>query len=416
MNANKSCKRNALSIADKLKILKKFDSRGRSETLKNVADSLKIPKTTLQTIVKNREKIEASAVNSNVMRKKSKCAKYEDMEEILIEWIGQARHGNIPLSGPIIQQKALEIMQSFKIEDFTASTGWLNRFNKRYGIVYKQICGESESVNEEDVNVWLNNILPNYLKRYDPKNIFNVDEFGLFYKLTPNKSFTLKHEKCHGGKLSKERITVLVGSNMDGSDKLKLLVIGKAANPRCFKNINKRQLLCDYENQNKAWMTGERFKKWLTSLDQKMQNKNRKILLFVDNCPAHPKNLNLKNIEIAFFPKNATSKLQPMDQGVIKVIKQFYRKRLVMRYLKTIDNSESEKPITILDAINYVSSSWDAIQQTTISNCFRKAGFNLDNNVSTEIYIFMFNKIIHYLSTFLIFIRFLCVSRPTMQK
>lgn len=64
-----------------------------------------------------------------------------------------------------------------------------------------------------------------------------------------------------------------------------------------------------------------------------------------------------------------------MDQGIIKVLKQFYRKRLVMRFLATVDSPETAKPITILDAINYLSSSWDAIASSTLFNCYRKAGF-----------------------------------------
>lgn len=56
----------------------------------------------------------------------------------------------------------------------------------------------------------------------------------------PNKTFTLKHEKCVGGNLSKERLTVLLCANMTVQvDKEKPLVIGKAACPRGFKNAKK---------------------------------------------------------------------------------------------------------------------------------------------------------------------------------
>ncbi|GBL87492.1 hypothetical protein AVEN_118415-1 [Araneus ventricosus] len=60
------------------------------------------------------------------------------------------------------------------------------------------------------------------------KHFFNADETGLFYKLTPNKTLNFKGEKCVGGKLSKVRITILVCSNMNGSEKKKLTVIGKS--------------------------------------------------------------------------------------------------------------------------------------------------------------------------------------------
>ena len=64
-------------------------------------------------------------------------------------------------------------------------------------------------------------------------NIFNAEESGLFYKLLPNRSLVLKGDACHGGKNSKERITILPCANMTGTEKWPLLAIGKAAKP-CF--------------------------------------------------------------------------------------------------------------------------------------------------------------------------------------
>lgn len=51
------------------------------------------------------------------------------------------------------------------------------------------------------------------------------------------KPLTFKGEKCHGGKHNKERLTVLLAANMDGSEKFKPLVIGNAMKPRCFKGV-----------------------------------------------------------------------------------------------------------------------------------------------------------------------------------
>ena len=70
-------------------------------------------------------------------------------------------------------------------------------------------------------------------------------------------------------------------------------------------------------------MTGDLFVAWLKDLDHKMEKANRKILLFIDYCPVHPKNVSLQNIEVSYLPPNSTSKLQPMDEGIIKVLKHF---------------------------------------------------------------------------------------------
>jgi hypothetical protein len=44
-------------------------------------------------------------------------------------------------------------------------------------------------------------------------------------------------KECSGGKYGKERITIMIGANMFGTEKLKLFVIGKAKKPRGFRGI-----------------------------------------------------------------------------------------------------------------------------------------------------------------------------------
>jgi hypothetical protein len=130
---------------------------------------------------------------------------------------------------------------------------------------------------------------------------------------------TFKGASCKGIKVNKERITALVCANVHGTEKLPLLVTGKSKQP-CFRNT--KLLPCTYCHNKTSWMTCEIFQEFLVSLDRIMASKSRKIL-FVDHCPAHPKDVrNFKNVQVEFFPANTTSVLQPMDQGVIKALKQ----------------------------------------------------------------------------------------------
>lgn len=142
------------------------------------------------------------------------------------------------------------------------------------------------------------------LKNYEPRNVFNIDETALFFKCLPDKPFTFKKEKCHGGKHSKDKLTILLAVNMDGSEKLTPLLIGKAAKPRCFKGIRKFPLT--YRSNKKARMTTELFNEWLVSLNEDIKKQKRKILLFLDNCTVHNNPPFLTNIELQFFPPNTT--------------------------------------------------------------------------------------------------------------
>jgi hypothetical protein len=107
---------------------------------------------------------------------------------------------------------------------------------------------------------------------------------------------------------------VLCCSNMSGTDKKKLLVIGKSAKPRCFKGLKMDSLPVECYGNKNARMTSEIFKKWLMRSDVELQRKSRKFLLILDNCMAHPQCSEcLKNIQLEFLPVNTTSLVQAMD-------------------------------------------------------------------------------------------------------
>ncbi|KAJ8886754.1 hypothetical protein PR048_012966 [Dryococelus australis] len=146
--------------------------------------------------------------------------------------------------------------------------------------------------------------------------------FFLTYFLIKTLSF--KGEQCIDGQQSKKRVTILLGANMNGSEKLPPLVTGKAAQPRCFKNI--KSFTCRYESNQNAWMTCKIFLQYLHFLDPKMGVQNRKITLFLDHCSAHPAETSvLRNIRIEFWPPNTIACLQSMDQGIIMNFKHRFR-------------------------------------------------------------------------------------------
>jgi len=119
------------------------------------------------------------------------------------------------------------------------------------------------------------------------------------------------------------------------------------------------------------------YESWIFDLDKKFFNNIRKLLLFVDNCPAHPKTLlhELKAIRVVFLPPNMTSKLQPMDQGIIKNIKHHHQRSIMQRNLQRMDSGLEIDNINLLESIESLQKSWEAVTQSTIANCFHRAGF-----------------------------------------
>lgn len=102
---------------------------------------------------------------------------------------------------------------------------------------------------------WIDTVYKSVSEKYQDQDIFNADETGLFFKALPEKTMEFKGKTCSGGKRCKDRLTVLLCCNKDGSEKLKPLVIVKFANPRCLAKIKSRDSLPVYYYANsKAWM------------------------------------------------------------------------------------------------------------------------------------------------------------------
>ena len=351
-SSNPSKKRKYLSLDAKVKVIR-LNEKG--ESARRIATELDVGKTQIGNILKMKDSIlKEWEAGSNGERKvlHARRALYSDLNDKVYEWFCAVRAKNTPLTGKMLQEKAIILSLEMGYDDFTASNGWLHRFQTRHNIKSSVLSGEAADVSQATVEEWAER-LQDLCQGYEPKNIFNADETGLFYRTLPKRSLVQKGDKCKGGKLAKERITVLLCASATG-EKIKPFVIGKSQNPRSFKGYHKTGLGVMYEANKKAWMTGTLFAKWLRKLNHQMKMQSRKILLVLDNCGARP-HMELSNVKLLFLPPNTTARLQPMDAGVIQSFKLQYRKKLLRHILHLIDESASAtdvaRSVTILDAV-----------------------------------------------------------------
>ena len=217
----------------------------------------------------------------------------------------------------------------------------------------------------------LGSIIPGY----EMQDIWNMDETDCFYRALLDKSLSEKAKKSKGGKKLTERLTVAFFVSATG-ERRKPVVIGKYANARCLKNINKDDL---YSSQQKAWMTSDILHKLLSQLNISFKAQNRSILLFMDSAGCHPYDLKgrYSNIKLVFFPVNCTSKLKPLDLGIIQNFKVHYRK-LLLRHVITLPTDHNcatdiAKTLEVLQAIRWMGTAWSKVENDTIIKCFAAA-------------------------------------------
>ncbi len=312
-------------------------------------------------------------------RKRCRDSEFSPINEALYNWYLLATSRNIYPSGPHLCEKAKQIAQQLGLTEFKGSNGWLARWKTRNNIKQVRICGESGEVCGETVDSW-KECLPELLQGFSSKDIYNLDETGFFWRGLPETGFGSKGSVCHGGKTSKQRLTIALIANADG-EKESPVIIWKSKKPRCFKNVDVSTLPVQYYDQSKAWMTGEILDKVLTKLNRKFSSQSRSVALLLDNAGCHPHELDGKysHIKLIFLPPNTTSKLQPLDAGIIQNFKVHYKTILLRYILSKIDDTsltgaEIVKTVDVLKAIRWAAQAWDSVKQNTISKCFKKCG------------------------------------------
>lgn len=370
MSSKKSRRR--FTLEQKYAILTELDSPGCDK--KKIMMETGVNSDIIYKWKKNSEKIKhVYEKGSDPSRKSLKGPKHPIIDQKLTEFIQSNASKGCPVNGVILTEKTKRLREELNIpvpENWT-SNGYLQKYRKRESVHFVTSYGEADAVPQKVIDDWMKK-LPNIISGYSMSDIFNADELGLFWKLLPSKSYVMKGDKFKSGKRSKERVSVLLASNSNGSEKLPPVVIGRWL----FKN--KHKPLAYYTNR-RSWMTEIIFQDGVSKLNKKMISQNRNILMFIDNVSGHNLHIRLSNVKIIFLPPNTTSVLQPMDQGIIKCFKQYYRQKIASKLVWSLERNPNHKisdvKFDLVTCMHYMKIAWDGVKSATIANCFKKSGF-----------------------------------------
>ena len=220
---------------------------------------------------------------TNSKKKRVEKSKLDGLDEKVMQFLMKAREHNCAVTGAIPLDVAKRRAEKLGYNNFKASHGWLEGFKIRNQIVNKMLTGEKASAPKLVAEEYVREVLPEILSHYEPENIFNADETGLYWEQTSNTSMMLKGEDSSGKKKSKKRLTVLLICSMAG--KLEpLILINSHLHPRAFRKIRqdlKRLPPClKWRASKKGWMNHVIFRECLISLNSKLKRGTEKVSSF----------------------------------------------------------------------------------------------------------------------------------------
>ena len=338
-------KRKTITLEVKREVIRRKDAGEGNSAIGRV---LGLHEATVRTIYRKREDILKSVKaygSSSFDDRKRVNPTLVKMERYLAIFISRKESEGVPIDKRYIKEQA-KLFYSVICKrnnepaaGFSASNGWLCRFLKRKNVRHVRLTGESHSADElaaQNFPQILRGIIDE--SEYDPECVYNMDECGLQYKKMPRCTYIAKScKQARGRKIIKSRVTVLFCVNQTGSHKLKPLLVHTAKHPRCYRHLSDmKDVPVHWRSSQKAWVNSEITRDWfmncfIPEVKRKCKREKRqfKILLTMDQCPAHPDYLDDLHpcVEVVFLPKNTTSLLQPLDQEIISNDKAKYHTR-----------------------------------------------------------------------------------------
>lgn len=256
MDVSKGTKRKAnLGLREKYEILMELEegkkncdiARDRNVTPQQISNLLK----------KKEEIVKIYETSWNVDSKSLKVSKYPEIDSDLAEFVDSFADNDAALSIDMIKAEARRLACLYQIQDFKVTDGYYRRFKFRHNLTTIKKSGDASGVSTSTVENWTTKQLPKLIEGYVLRDIYNIDETGLYWKQTPTKTIARDGTIFKFPKSRKDRVTLFLGANMDGSDKLRPLMIGRYKNPRGFKTA---KLPFTYRNNSKAWMDSNIFR------------------------------------------------------------------------------------------------------------------------------------------------------------
>ena len=168
----------------------------------------------------------------------------------------------------LLKERETELAVELGVNGFKASTGYICLWVKRNDVRRIFLVGTGASADVAGSAARIAEIRET-LRGMTPRQIYNIDETGQFYRCLPHRSYVSARERrsARGSKSmrAKDRVTAVLCVNADGSHKLPIAIIGKAVRPLCFRPPAPG-FPVPYFSQVNLWMDGTTMALWFASV------------------------------------------------------------------------------------------------------------------------------------------------------
>ncbi|XP_033493159.2 uncharacterized protein LOC117263673 [Epinephelus lanceolatus] len=309
-----------------------------------------------------------------------------ELERRLSEWIHAMRDRHQAVSADMIKNKALEIYPT--VSDggsrFVASTGWLQKFLKRYNLSLRR----RSAVTQEDPNllteklVWFVDYVGKTVsaKRILEKDIITMDETVAWFDASSPTQGVQGQERS--------QLTIILAAKADGT-KLKPFIVFRGADGD--EEAMRQQISGAVINTSpNGWINDTLVSDWLETVVGKSNATPR--LLVWDSQRSHVSvTAKLKhdfNITPAVIPRGCTEYVQAhnvmWNQPLKQNLHDAYDRWMAGDYQKEYTAGGDLKPPARRLLVDWVVAAWDKLDTDMIRESFKVCGLSVKSDGSED--------------------------------
>ncbi|KRY21176.1 Tigger transposable element-derived protein 4 [Trichinella patagoniensis] len=162
-------------------------------SMREVASEYGIALSTVNNVRKNEAQIlsQLDGSSSKSRRRRMRKTVNAEVNELMFQFFVRCRAKLIPITGQLLQTKAIDIARRMGINDFHASNGWLESFTRRHNMKFRTISGEAAAVHECTEGT-ADEIVEELLSKSNAKEVLSEEVEGpLDEKLTYSEAITM---------------------------------------------------------------------------------------------------------------------------------------------------------------------------------------------------------------------------------